>query len=86
MVQNRWTNGLHNPKSFLITLPPWRLKKIAKIMSNAAPMPFGSHLVFVDESGDHGLARMNLAYDILAKKFRRSSTGEIKGWGLKVFP
>ncbi len=28
----------------------------------------------------------NRAYDIVAKKFRRSPTGEIKGWGLKVFP
>lgn len=31
-------------------------------------------------------AQPNRAYDILAKKFRRSPTGEIKGWGLKVFP
>lgn len=28
----------------------------------------------------------NRAYDIIAKKFRRSPDGEIKGWGLKVFP
>jgi hypothetical protein len=28
----------------------------------------------------------NRAYDIVAKKFRRSPTGETKGWGLKVFP
>jgi hypothetical protein len=28
----------------------------------------------------------NRAYDILASKFRRSSSGEIKGWGLKSFP
>jgi len=28
----------------------------------------------------------NRAYDIVAKKFRRSSAGETKGWGLKVFP
>lgn len=28
----------------------------------------------------------NRAYDILASKFRRSGTGEIKGWGLKSFP
>ena len=28
----------------------------------------------------------NRAYDIVATKFRRSLTGEIKGWGLKVFP
>lgn len=28
----------------------------------------------------------NRAYDIVAKKFRRSPAGETKGWGLKVFP
>ncbi len=28
----------------------------------------------------------NRAYDVVAKKFRRSPTGEMKGWGLKVFP
>ena len=28
----------------------------------------------------------NRAYDIVAKKFRRSPAGEFKGWGLKVFP
>jgi hypothetical protein len=28
----------------------------------------------------------NRAYDVVAKKIRRSPDGEIKGWGLKVFP
>lgn len=28
----------------------------------------------------------NRAYDIVAGKFRRSPAGEIRGWGLKVFP
>jgi hypothetical protein len=28
----------------------------------------------------------NRAYDIVEKKFRRSPAGDIKGWGLKVFP
>lgn len=28
----------------------------------------------------------NRAYDIIAKKLRRSPQGDIKGWGLKVFP
>ena len=28
----------------------------------------------------------NRAYDIVAGKFRRGPAGEIKGWGLKVFP
>ena len=28
----------------------------------------------------------NRAYDIVARKFRRSPVGETKGWGLKVFP
>ena len=28
----------------------------------------------------------NRAYDIVAKKFRKSPAGEVKGWGLKVFP
>lgn len=28
----------------------------------------------------------NRAYDIVEKKFRRSPSGDIKGWGLKVFP
>ena len=28
----------------------------------------------------------NQAYDIVAKKFRRSPADETKGWGLKIFP
>jgi len=28
----------------------------------------------------------NRAYDILQRKFRRSPSGRIEGWGLKVFP
>jgi len=28
----------------------------------------------------------NRAYEIIAKKFRRSPMGDVKGWGLKVFP
>ena len=28
----------------------------------------------------------NRAFDILARKFRRSRQGQIRGWGLKVFP
>lgn len=31
-------------------------------------------------------AQPNRAYDIVARKFRRSPVGETKGWGLKVFP
>jgi hypothetical protein len=31
-------------------------------------------------------AQPNRAYDILAKKFRRSPAGETKGWGLRVLP
>ena len=31
-------------------------------------------------------AQPNRAYDIVVKKFRKSPAGEIKGWGLKVFP
>jgi hypothetical protein len=30
--------------------------------------------------------QQNRAYDILERKFRRDPSGEIKGWGLKVFP
>jgi hypothetical protein len=28
----------------------------------------------------------NRAYDIIATKFRRSMSGKVDGWGLKVFP
>lgn len=28
----------------------------------------------------------NRAYDIIAKKLRRSPSGGVEGWGLKVFP
>lgn len=28
----------------------------------------------------------NRAYDIVAPKFRRSPEGEVRGWGLKIFP
>ena len=31
-------------------------------------------------------AQMNRAWNIIEKKLRRSSTGQIDGWGLKVFP
>jgi hypothetical protein len=28
----------------------------------------------------------NRAYDVIAKKLRKSPRGEVKGWGLKIFP
>lgn len=28
----------------------------------------------------------NRAYDIIENKFRRSSTGKVEGWGLKLLP
>jgi hypothetical protein len=31
-------------------------------------------------------AQANRAFDILAPKLRRSPAGEVRGWGLKVFP
>ena len=31
-------------------------------------------------------AQPNRAYEILERKFRRSPAGEVRGWGLKVFP
>jgi RNase P/RNase MRP subunit p30 len=31
-------------------------------------------------------AQTNRAFDIVERKFRRSPAGEVKGWGLKVFP
>jgi hypothetical protein len=31
-------------------------------------------------------AQPNRAYDLLEPKFRRSSTGRVEGWGLKIFP
>lgn len=31
-------------------------------------------------------AQKNRAYEVLSRKFRRSPRGDIKGWGLKVYP
>jgi hypothetical protein len=31
-------------------------------------------------------AQPNRAYDIVANKFRKNPAGEMKGWGLKIFP
>jgi hypothetical protein len=31
-------------------------------------------------------SQANRAFDIVEKKLRRSPSGEVKGWGLKVFP
>ncbi len=28
----------------------------------------------------------NRAYDIIEKKLRKSPQGDVKGWGLKIFP
>jgi hypothetical protein len=30
--------------------------------------------------------QQNRAYEIIEKKFRRSSKGSLNGWGLKLFP
>jgi hypothetical protein len=38
-------------------------------MSSNLPTPFGDFLVFVDESGDHGLARVDPGYPIFALAF-----------------
>lgn len=40
--------------------------------------PIGRHLLAPNQD--------NRAYDIIEKKFRRSAEGQIRGWGLKVFP
>ena len=38
-------------------------------MSLPAPDNFGDHLVFVDESGDHGLVRVDPGYPIFVLAF-----------------
>lgn len=40
--------------------------------------PIGRHIM--------NPAQSNRAYDIIARKFRRSPTGEVHGWGLKCYP
>ena len=38
-------------------------------MSDPDQIQFGSHLIFVDESGDHGLSRVDPAYPIFVLAF-----------------
>jgi len=44
-------------------------------MSQPNPDAFGDYLVFVDESGDHGLARVDPGYPIFVLAFRRICAG-----------
>jgi hypothetical protein len=47
-------------------------------LADMVARPIGRHLLNSGQS--------NRAYDILNGKFRRSRAGQIKGWGLKVYP
>jgi hypothetical protein len=38
-------------------------------MSHATPLPFSEHIVFVDESGDHGLTSINRDFPLFALAF-----------------
>jgi hypothetical protein len=47
-------------------------------MADLTARPIGRHVLAPGQP--------NRAYDIIAAKFRRSPTGKIDGWGLKIFP
>jgi hypothetical protein len=47
-------------------------------LADLAARPIGRHLL--------DPAQENRAYSVIERKLRRSSTGDVKGWGLKCFP
>ncbi|MHA1538479.1 MAG: DUF3800 domain-containing protein [Alphaproteobacteria bacterium] len=64
---------------------PFRIRFAAKAVNSAGLQladltahPIGRYIMNPEQA--------NRAYEIIEQKFRRSPNGEIRGWGLKVFP
>jgi hypothetical protein len=63
-------------------------------MTERSSTCFSDYIVYVDESGDHGLQSMDATYpvfvlafyDILQQKFIRDAEGNIEGAGIECFP
>ncbi len=47
-------------------------------LADMVARPIGRHLLNPDQP--------NRAFEILETKFRRSRAGQVRGWGLKVYP
>lgn len=72
------TNALARPLDF----EPLFVRKDANHcglqLADLIARPIGRHVMKPNQA--------NRAYDIIATKFRRSPTGAVEGWGLKVYP
>ena len=61
-----------------IVMCPKAVNSCGLQLADLVARPIGRHVLNPDQP--------NRSFDILSRKFRRSPSGEYRGWGLKVFP
>jgi Protein of unknown function (DUF3800) len=71
-------NYFNEPLPFDIIIAPKSSNSSGLQMADMIARPVGRHVLDPTQS--------NRAYDVAEKKFRRSPSGKIEGWGLKHFP
>jgi len=72
------SNALNQRLPFELVMIPKASNSTGLQIADLVARPIGIKVLRPDQT--------NRAYDILAKKLRRSPAGEIKDWGLKVGP
>ena len=72
------SNALHQRLPFEIVMIPKAANSAGLQLADLLARPIGIKVLRPDQP--------NRAYGILEAKFRRSPAGEIRGWGLKIFP
>ena len=71
-------NHLNRELPFELVMIPKTSNSVGLQLADLVARPVGIKILRPDQP--------NRAYDIVETKFRRSPDGEIKGWGLKMFP
>jgi hypothetical protein len=72
------TNALHKPLPFQLVMIPKTSNSAGLQLTDLMARPVGIHHLRPQQP--------NRAYEIIESKFRRSPTGQVSGWGLKVIP
>jgi hypothetical protein len=71
-------NALEHPLPFELTMIPKSANSAGLQLADLVVRPVGIKVLRPDQA--------NRAYEIVEGKLRRSPAGEVRGWGLKVFP
>ncbi|HEU0012288.1 MAG TPA: DUF3800 domain-containing protein, partial [Longimicrobium sp.] len=76
LCESRTTPG--GPLPFQMVLTAKTCNSAGLQLADLVARPIGRKVIKPEQE--------NRAYDILRRKFRRSPTGRVLGWGLKIFP